>query len=54
MCQYDRSRLPVEMIDHALATHSTAIVDGQHRENPLYRPAADQISPAKAGHYDRT
>ena len=38
MCQYDRRRLPVEMIDHALATHSTAIVNGQHQANPLYKP----------------
>ena len=38
MCQYDRSRLPAELMDHALATHSTAIVDGHHRPNPFYRP----------------
>ena len=40
MCQYDRARLPVEMIDHALATHSTAIVNGQHEVNPAYRPSS--------------
>ena len=40
MCQYDRARLPVEMIDHAFATHSTAIVNGQHEVNPFYRPSS--------------
>jgi len=40
MCQYDRTRLPVEMIDHAFATHSTAIVNGQHEVNPSYRPSS--------------
>ena len=40
MCLYDRRRLPVEMIDHAFATHSTAIVNGQHQANPLYQPSA--------------
>jgi hypothetical protein len=40
MCLYDRQRLPVEMIDHAFATHSTAIVNRQHQANPLYRPAS--------------
>ena len=40
MCLYDRQRLPVEMINHAFATHSTAIVNGQHQENPSYRPTA--------------
>ena len=45
MCQYDRRRLPVDMIDHALATHSTAIIDGQHQANPLYRPPSIATSP---------
>ena len=40
MCQYDRSRLPADLVDHALATHSTAIIDGHHRPNPFYRPPA--------------
>ena len=40
MCLYDRQRLPVEMIDHAFATHSTAIVNGQHEVNPFYRPSS--------------
>jgi len=40
MCLYDRQRLPVEMIEHAFATHSTAIVDGQHQPNPFYQPSS--------------
>jgi hypothetical protein len=38
MCQYDRRRLSANMIDHALATHSTATIDGQHKVNPFYQP----------------
>ena len=40
MCQYDRRRLPAGLIDHALATHSSAVVDRQHKLNPFYRPPA--------------
>ena len=38
MCQYDCRRLPATLLDHALATHSSAIVDGAHTENPFYEP----------------
>ena len=37
MCQYDRSRLPEHLIDHALATHPSVIVDARHKPNPYYR-----------------
>ena len=40
MCQYDRKRLPATLLDHALATHPSAVVDGAHRQNPFYRPPA--------------
>lgn len=36
MCQYNRWRLPPETIDHALATHSSAVVDGRYVANPFY------------------
>ena len=40
MCQYDRRRLPPHFVDHALATHSSAIVECVHKRNPFFRPAA--------------
>ena len=36
MCQYHRERLAAHVLDHALATHSSAIVDGRHTGNPFY------------------
>ena len=38
MCQYDRRRLPEALLDHALATHATAVINGAHEPNPLYSP----------------
>ena len=38
MCQYDRRRLPAHLIDHALATHSTVVLDQQHMTNHFYQP----------------
>lgn len=38
MCQYDRSRLPAEIIDYALATHGTVVIDGAHVRNPFAEP----------------
>lgn len=40
MCQYDRSRLPAEIIDHALATHGTVVLDGAQAMNPFVKPPA--------------
>jgi hypothetical protein len=40
MCLYDRRRLHARLVDHALATHSSVIIDGHHRSNPFYRPSA--------------
>ena len=37
MCQYDRGRLAERLIDHALATHSSVVMDGFHKRNPFYR-----------------
>jgi hypothetical protein len=39
MCQYDRTRLPAGLLDHALATHTSAVIDGGHKSNPFYQPA---------------
>ena len=36
MCQYHRGRLAANVLDHALATHPSTIVDRQHRMNPFY------------------
>jgi len=38
MCQYDRHQLPPDIVDHALATHSSATIDGRHKANPFYKP----------------
>jgi len=37
MCQYDRRRMPPHLLDHALTTHSSVLLEGQHRLNPFYR-----------------
>lgn len=46
MCQYDRRRLPTHLIDSALATHSSAVVERAHKPNPFYRPPTIAISRA--------
>jgi hypothetical protein len=38
MCLYDRRRLPSGLLDHALSTHSSVIVDCLHQPNALYDP----------------
>jgi hypothetical protein len=40
MCQYDRSRLPADVIDHALATHGTVVLDGAQVVNPFVTPTS--------------
>jgi MEDS: MEthanogen/methylotroph, DcmR Sensory domain len=37
MCQYDRRRMPAHLLDHALTTHPSVLLEGQHRLNPFYR-----------------
>ena len=39
MCQYDRRRIPAGLLDHALATHSSTVIDGVHKPNPLFKPS---------------
>lgn len=46
MCQYDRRRLPGELVDHALSTHSSVVHEGCHVVNPFLRPRAVAISRA--------
>jgi hypothetical protein len=38
MCQYDARRLPPHLLDHALATHPSATIDGRFVTNPFYQP----------------
>jgi len=40
MCQYDRRRLHAHFVDHALTTHTSAVIDSHHKLNPFYRPPA--------------
>lgn len=40
MCQYDTRRLPPDLVHCALATHSSACVDGTHRHNAFYQSQA--------------
>lgn len=38
MCQYDESRLPAGLLDQALATHTSVVIDRRHTDNSYYRP----------------
>jgi hypothetical protein len=38
MCQYDLRTLPAELIEQALATHTSVVLDRQHKLNRFYRP----------------
>ena len=49
MCQYDRARLPTAIID-AIATHSSVVLDDQHKPNPFYRPASVSATRAAQPH----
>ena len=48
MCLYDRRRLPAALLDHGMATHSTVVIDGEHKPNQFYESpaAAARRSPA--------
>ena len=39
LCLYDRTRMPLTVIDGALATHPIAGSHGHYRPNPFYKPA---------------
>jgi hypothetical protein len=45
MCVYNSAVLPAHLLDHALATHSTACLEGRHISNPYYEDAAGRRTP---------
>ena len=45
MCQYDSSRLPAGLLDHALDTHPSVIIDRAHRANPYFGTGTGQSGP---------
>jgi two-component system, sensor histidine kinase PdtaS len=38
MCQYDCRRMPPGLLDRALTTHPSVVVDRRHKPNPFYDP----------------
>jgi len=44
MCQYDASRLPDALLNHGLQTHSTVVIDQEHKYNRFYRPTLSASS----------
>ena len=40
MCQYHRRRIPPRLLDQALATHSSTVIEGVHKANPFFMPLA--------------
>jgi hypothetical protein len=36
MCLYDRKRLSAAAVDHGIATHSTVVINREHKHNPFY------------------
>ena len=49
MCQYDRRRLPMRLVDQALATHPSVVIDGVHKANGFYRPPEEARAHAGNG-----
>ena len=43
MCQYDRRRFRLNVIEDALTTHSTMVLDGHHQPSPLYKERRPRI-----------
>lgn len=44
MCLFDRRRLPPALLDHAIATHSSAAFVDHHVKNPFYEPLQARIA----------
>jgi chemotaxis family two-component system sensor kinase Cph1 len=44
LCLYDRTRMPLDVIDGALATHPVAGSNGQYGPNQFYNSKIDRIS----------
>lgn len=38
MCQYDVRRIPAGLLDQALCSHTSVVVDRRHKPNPFYDP----------------
>ncbi len=54
MCQSDLRRLPPALIDLALATHTSVVVDGQHKLNRFYRsPSMSTTNTSNAADLNR-
>ena len=49
LCLYDRDRMPLEVIDGALATHPVAGAGGHYAPNPFYDPTTTGISAVDDG-----
>lgn len=45
LCLYDRGRMPLTVINGALATHPIAGSEGQYRANPFFDPATARLTP---------
>jgi two-component system, chemotaxis family, sensor kinase Cph1 len=43
MCQYDVRRVQAALVDHALATHPTVVVEKRHKHNPFYVPGVAKM-----------
>jgi hypothetical protein len=44
LCLYDRTRMPLAVINGALATHPIAVSHGQFRANPFYDSGSHSLS----------
>ena len=49
LCLYDRERMPLAVINGALATHPVASVGGQCDANPFYDSTIDRLAPVADG-----
>ncbi len=49
LCLYDRQRMPLAVINGALATHPIGGSNGRFAENPFYDPTTDCLTPANDG-----
>jgi hypothetical protein len=46
LCLYDRSRMPLSVIDGALCTHPIERREGTYRPNPFYDASVDSLKAA--------
>ena len=43
LCMYDRRRMPLDVIDGAIATHPKVLAGGAYRVNQFYEPARSHL-----------